>query len=188
MDIEGSESVTYIFMNHHILDKNFFNRNTIQTAQDLLGKYLIVQDRAVQHELIINEVEAYDGPNDKASHAYHGKTDRTKIMFEEGGTLYIYLVYGMHWMLNIVTGKRGYPAAILIRGAGQIKGPGRLSRFLGLNEELNGKLAIPKTGLWFEDRGLTIQKQNILATERIGIAYAGPIWAKKLYRFLIKKY
>lgn len=174
-------------MNNRILDKTFFNRDTIQTSQKLLGKYLIVQDHAVRNELIINEVEAYDGPEDKASHAYRGKTDRTKIMFEEGGTLYIYLVYGMYWMLNVVTEEKGYPAAILIRGAGQIKGPGRLTKFLAVNQSFNGKLAEPKTGLWFEDRGITIQKQNITATERIGVSYAGPIWAKKLYRFLIKE-
>ena len=94
-------------------------------AENLLGKYLVRKIGNKEIALKINEIEAYDGFEDKASHAHKGKTERNKVMFGEAGNWYIYLVYGMHNMLNIVTGKKDYPAAILIRGAGDISGPGQ---------------------------------------------------------------
>ena len=168
-----------------ILTQEFFNRSTITVAKELLGKYLVcrVHDKTVA--LILNEVEAYDGPDDKACHAHKGKTKRTEVMFGAPGYFYVYLVYGMYWMLNIVTGPKEYPAAILIRGAGQFNGPGKLTKGLGINNRFNTKIALPVSGLWFEDREVKIMNQTIVATPRIGVSYAGEIWANKLYRFEI---
>ena len=131
---------------------------------------------------MISEVEAYNGPEDKASHASRGKTERNKMMFGEAGNWYVYFTYGMHWMLNIVTGPKDYPAAVLIRGTDKISGPARITKFLQIGRKFNGKPADKKTGLWIEDRGIKIKKSQITATKRIGVDYAGK-WANKPYRF-----
>jgi len=142
---------------------------------------------------MVTEVEVYDGPNDLASHASHGRTPRTKIMFGPAGKFYVYFTYGMHWLVNIVTGPKNYPAAILIR-AGEhydpkkkewvlINGPARLTRFLKITGTQNGKTASQKTGLWFENRGRKVVKQNIVASKRIGVDYAGPVWSSKKWNF-----
>lgn len=136
---------------------------------------------------MITEVEAYDGPHDKASHASRGITPRTKTMFGEPGFWYVYFTYGIHWMLNIVTGAEGYPAAVLIRGTEAVSGPGRLTKYFHVTGTLNKKPATKVSGLWIEDRGKRIPCSRIQKSARIGVDYAGPVWAKKEYRFLVKK-
>ncbi len=131
---------------------------------------------------MITEVEAYDGSKDKASHASRGKTERNKAMFGEAGNWYVYFTYGMHWMLNIVTGPKDYPAAILIRGTDKISGPARITKYLKIDKKFNAKPANKKTGLWTEDRGVKINPSMIKRGKRIGVAYAGE-WADKPYRF-----
>lgn len=168
-----------------ILSKNFFEKDTLEVAENLLGKYLVRKIGDKEIALKINEVEVYDGFEDKASHAHKGKTERNKVMFGEAGNWYVYMVYGMHHMLNIVTGKRDYPAAVLIRGVGDVNGPGRLTKFLKIDRKLNGKNSSVKTGLWFEDRGEFVDKKKIKCFPRIGVDYAGPVWAKKDYRFMM---
>ncbi len=106
-----------------ILTSQFFNRSTLSVAKDMLGKFLVRRIGKKEIKLMITEVEAYDGPKDKASHAHCGKTERNKVMFGEAGNWYIYFTYGMHWMLNIVTGSKGYPAAVLIRGVVPYQSP-----------------------------------------------------------------
>lgn len=170
-----------------VLSGEYFMRNTLEITQSLLGKYLVRSLDGVETALMINEVEAYDGPDDKASHASKGRTLRNKVMFKSGGLFYVYFIYGMHWMLNIVTGEEGYPAAILIRGAGEITGPARLTKYLKVDKAINDRAAIPETGLWIEDRGVTVRKKEIIKTKRIGVDYAGAKWANKPYRMLIKK-
>ena len=110
-----------------ILKKSFFARDTLTVARDLIGKVLVRRDKnGKETAFVITEVEAYVGPHDLASHSSKGKTERTKVMFGPPGTWYVYFIYGMYWMLNIVTEKRGYPAAVLIRGTKEVSGPGRL--------------------------------------------------------------
>jgi DNA-3-methyladenine glycosylase len=104
--------------NPHIISQSFFARPTLEVCNDLLGKFLVRQlPNGEKIQLMINVVEAYDGPHDLASHARAGKTDRTALMYGPAGHWYIYLIYGMHWMLNIITVEVEYPAGILIRGA-----------------------------------------------------------------------
>ncbi len=129
----------------------------------------------------ITETEAYGGEDDRASHARHGRTARNAPMFAAPGTLYVYFTYGMHWMANIACGKEGVPSAVLIRGAGEICGPARLTKFLAIDKALNGKPLGVEAGLWVEDRGDA--PENIRQTPRIGVDYAGA-WAKKLWRFV----
>jgi len=106
-------------------------------------------------------------------------------MYQAGGVWYVYLCYGVHEMLNLVTGPADYPAAVLIRGVADISGPGRLTKHLAINRQLNGCSAQPATGLHLEDTGLVLPRRHIKAGPRIGIDYAGPVWAKKPWRFQV---
>src|SRR3989338_4042462 len=167
------------------LGREFFGRPTLEVAQDLLGKFLVRRWRGKNTAFIITEVEAYGGFEDKASHAARGLTTRNKPMFGPAGRWYVYFTYGMHWMLNIVTGKEGYPAAILIRGIQGINGPARLTKILYIGKNFNNKPANRKTGLWIENWGVVVKISEIKKGPRIGLDYAGPVWGKKLYRFWI---
>jgi len=167
------------------LPLSFFNRPTLIVAQELLGKTLIHQIKESRLSIIVNEVEAYDGPHDKASHAHKGITPRNAVMFGEAGHWYLYLIYGTYWMLNITTGPRKYPAAILIRGGYTpehtlISGPGKLTKYLNLDKSYNMLPATQKTNLWFEDFGIKVLPKNIKRKKRIGVDYATE-WADKLY-------
>jgi DNA-3-methyladenine glycosylase len=165
-----------------ILRKEFFEQPTLVVAENLLGKFLVRGGKVY----MITEVEAYDGFEDKASHASRGETPRNTVMFREAGVWYVYFVYGMHHMLNIVTGAKGYPAAVLIRGVEGISGPARLTKALGVDRKMNEQKAEPEGGLWIEDCGIIIPKNRIEKTPRIGVAYSGEEWAGKPWRFVLK--
>lgn len=169
-----------------ILNQEFFqSKNTVKIARSLLGKFLMRRMKGKTKAYMITEVEAYDGFKDRASHAHRGKTERNKIMFGEAGHWYVYFTYGIHHMLNIVTGPKEYPAAILIRGIKGINGPARITKLLKIDKKLNGKSATRLNGLWLEDRGLKIKNLQIKKGPRIGVDYAGPVWSKKAYRFYL---
>lgn len=171
-----------------ILTEKFFNRPTLTVARGLLGKYLVRRSagwrRRREIALPITEVEAYVGFSDRASHAARGQTPRNRVMFGPPGFWYVYFTYGMHWMLNVVTGREGYPAAVLIRGVKGISGPARLTKHFGIDKRFNNKTASRRTGLWLEDRGIIIPPRQIKRSPRIGIDHAGP-WKKKLWRFYL---
>ncbi len=158
--------------------------DTVAHARALLGKFLVRRfaDGRVESR-IITEVEAYDGSGDLACHASKGRTARTEVMFAPAGVWYVYLCYGVHELLNLVTGPRDYPAAILIRGLQNVNGPGRLTKALGITRALNGTPAAKSSNLWIEDHGTVIPSDAILATPRIGVDFAGPVWSQKLWRF-----
>jgi DNA-3-methyladenine glycosylase len=164
-----------------VLKRNFFNAFAPEVASHLLGKYLCCGRRCFK----ITEVEAYDGFSDRASHARSGKTMRNQIMFGEAGRWYVYLTYGMHWMLNIVTGPKNYPSAVLIRGIDGFNGPAKLTKQLSIDKKVNGRFADKKTGLWIEDRGLKINFKKIKKSPRVGVDYAGTYWARRHWRFYI---
>lgn len=154
------------------LKDEFFNKNTLWVARNLLGKFMcrkLKSGRIISS--MITETEAYRGFNDKASHASKGRTKRTEVMFAPAGTIYVYLIYGMYHCLNIVTEKKDYPAAVLIRGVSGISGPGRVCKHFKIRRDLNGKVL--GKDLWFEDRGEKILKSKISKTARIGVSYAG---------------
>jgi DNA-3-methyladenine glycosylase len=166
------------------LSFDFFNRPAERVARDLLGCRLAVRgpDGTTARHVVV-ETEAYLGAHDLACHGSKGMTARTAIMFGPAGVWYVYLCYGMHWMLNVVTGAEGVPAAVLIRGVvGQV-GPGRLTRALGIGREFNGRRAARSAGLWFEP-GMPVSGRLIERTPRIGVAYAGD-WAAKPLRFVV---
>jgi len=166
------------------LGEEFFCRPVLRVAEELLGATLVRRLDGVEHRAVIREVEAYDGPQDKACHASRGCTERTKVMFGQAGRWYVYFVYGMHWMLNVVTGEQGYPAAVLIRAAGEWDGPAKLTKALSIDGGLNGCPANPHSGLWIEARTKHVSAKRIKRTARIGVDYAGA-WARKPYRFLL---
>jgi len=168
-----------------VLDRKFFERPTVIVAQELLGKFLVRKYRGKLTTAIITEVEAYDGLKDKASHASRGLTARNKVMFGEAGRWYIYFTYGMHWMLNIVTGTKGYPAAVLIRGIERVSGPAKITKKLKIGRSFNDKPASKKNSLWIEDKGVKISHSRIKKTKRVGVEYAGRYWANRKYRFFL---
>lgn len=170
-----------------ILKQDFFNRSTLKVAEELLGKYLVRKYRGKFISAMIIEVEAYDGPKDKASHASRGMTPRTRVMFGPAGHWFVYFTYGMHWMLNVVTGKEGYPAAVLIRGVEGVSGPGRVTKFFHIDKRSNGRMADKKSGLWIENRGVKIKGVKIKRTPRIGVLYAGSYWSKKKWNLSLTK-
>jgi DNA-3-methyladenine glycosylase len=104
-------------------------------------------------------------------------------MFGPAGYFYVYLIYGLHWMLNVVTGDVGQATAVLIRGVDGVAGPGRVAAALAIDARLHGKQASPASGLWFEYAGGN-EKPRIKRTARIGVEYAGPVWANKKLRFV----
>ncbi len=169
-----------------ILGAKFYCRSAQLVARELLGKYLVVIDGKKIISRMITEVEAYDGPEDLASHASRGRrTKRNEIMYGSGGFWYVYLVYGLHRMLNIVTGEKDYPAAVLIRSVEGVIGPGRVTKFYGLGREFNSQSARKQSGLFIEDRGKQIKPADIKTSARIGVDYAGPVWSRKQYRFFL---
>lgn len=172
-----------------IIPKQFFERDVHEVGVELLGQYMcrtLSNGKCVRY--VVTEVEAYDGPEDKACHASKGRTPRTQVMFAAGGVWYVYLCYGMHWMLNIVTGPKDYPAALLIRGIGEIAGPGRVTKALCIDKNMNAKSATRAEGLWFEHSGENVSPSGYEKTPRIGIDYAGPYWKSVPYRYVLKKF
>jgi DNA-3-methyladenine glycosylase len=165
-----------------VLPSAFFDRPAEKVAHDLIGCRLHCKNGEQSDSRIITETEAYVGPDDLASHAARGRTKRNDAMFGPPGTFYVYFVYGMHWMLNVVTGPVGYPAAVLIRSVEGISGPGRLTKALRINGRLNGRVASEETGVWFSEAPIILERK-VIRSPRIGVSYAGPTWSVKLYRF-----
>ncbi|AHW59682.1 DNA-3-methyladenine glycosylase [Draconibacterium orientale] len=166
------------------LTNSFFQREVTEVAPDLLGKILVrrFEDGTI-HKFKITETEAYRGGEDKACHANKGLTARTKVMFDAGGLVYVYLIYGMYWMLNFVTGETGDSSAVLIRGVEGISGPGRVGRALQLDKSFYGEDLANSTRMWIEDSGL---KPQYTTAPRVGINYAGEPWISKPWRFIVK--
>ena len=167
------------------LPKDFYRLSAPEMAPALLGKYLCVRagDRVLRR--MITETECYYGRDDSACHAARGMTDRNRVMFEEGGVAYVYLCYGLHHMLNVVSGHKGHPEAVLIRGIEGYDGPGKLTRFMGITRELNGENLMDSSRLRLED-GPTPSKVETLP--RVGIDYAAPRDRDRLWRFVAKDF
>lgn len=187
------------------LSHPFFNRSATLVAQELLGKILVYKSKQGIFSGIIVETEAYTGPKDLANHASKGKTPRNEVMFDKAGFWYIYLVYGFYNCLNIVTGEKDYPAAVLIRAveplagidlmkinrhsekiANLTSGPGKLCQAFGIDKKINYLCALnKKSPLFIGDSGIIIPKNKIVKAKRIGVDYAEK-WKDKLLRFYIK--
>jgi len=166
-----------------IFPTEFFQQDVLQLAPALLGKILVrkFDDETIGRFRII-ETEAYRGEEDKACHACKGRTKRTEAMYHSGGKIYVYLIYGMYWMLNIVSGKENEPQAVLIRGVEGISGPGRIGKKLLLDKGFYGE-NLPSSRIWIEDDEFI---PEYITTPRIGIDYAGE-WKDLEWRFVVLK-
>jgi len=165
------------------LPNSFFQRDVLEVAPELLGKILVRKsNNGIIEKFQITEVEAYSGNGDLACHASKGKTQRTEVMFREGGLVYVYLIYGMYWMLNIVTGKENDAEAVLIRGIEGISGPGRVGKALQLDKTFYGENLFNSNRIWIENAESI---ENYITTPRIGINYAGEPWVSKPWRFVL---
>ncbi len=191
-------------MKKQILSPDFYNRPVLNVARDLLGMRLvrILENKRIAG--IIAETEAYDGENDLACHAHVGKTRRNEVMFGPPGHAYIYFTYGMHWLLNCVTGPEGYPAAVLIRTIiptenietiainrfpakekDWCNGPAKLTRALSIDKNLNGVSLCSKESFIFIEHAESIQDKFVHTTERVGISSVAEPWRSKPWRFQV---
>ena len=162
------------------LDDHFFHRPCPEVARDLVGKLLVYRGQCLR----ISETEVYCGENDTACHASKGRTKRTEVMYMSAGTVYVYLCYGMHWMLNIVTGEEHQPEAVLIRSCEEAGGPGKLTKALGITGEQNRSSVVTSEDLWIGDDGFRCEVET---AKRVGIGYASQEDQDRLWRFKIKK-
>jgi DNA-3-methyladenine glycosylase len=183
-----------------VVERSFYARPALDVARDLMGLVLVRRSPKGTVAGRIVEAEAYIGSEDRACHAWRGKTPRNAVMFGPPGHAYIYFVYGMHWCLNLVTDREGVPSAVLLRAVEPVEGiewmrarrpkarsdrqltsgPARLCQAFALDGSLNGAdLCLPDSPILVEDRGLG--HGPIVATPRIGVDYAGE-WAPKPFR------
>lgn len=154
-----------------------------ELAPALVGKLLC---RRVGDEILrarITETECYFGESDTACHAHRGKTKRTQTLYARGGTAYVYLCYGIHELLNVVSGPEEHPEAVLLRGIEGTPGPGRLTKRLCIDRAFNGIDLAVSDELWLEDDGAAPELE---ALERVGIGYADPVDQQRLWRWRAK--
>ncbi|MDR1171769.1 MAG: DNA-3-methyladenine glycosylase [Bacteroidales bacterium] len=161
------------------LTGDFFIRDVLVVAPELLGKILVCKVREKLLRYRITETEAYRGAEDLACHANKGRTARTEVLFHTGGAVYVYLIYGMYWMLNFVTGREGEPQAALVRGLCGLYGPGRLTRRLQIDRSFYGEDVTVSPRIWVEDDGF---RPPYTTGTRIGVDYSGE-WKDKPWRF-----
>ncbi len=168
------------------LGRSFYQRDAKKLAQDLIGAVLVRRVRGREYRARIVETEAYVGPHDLASHSSKGRTKRTAVMFGPAGHAYVYLIYGMYEMFNIVAGRTGSGQAVLIRAAEplggwdvDLSGPGRLTRAFKITRSLNG-LDLTKDTLYLAHD--PAYRPRTRRSKRIGVEYAGE-WKNELLRF-----
>ncbi|GAB4462017.1 MAG: DNA-3-methyladenine glycosylase [Anaerolineales bacterium] len=184
-----------------ILPREFYNRPTLTVARELLGARLVRVLDGVKLVGLITETEAYIGEKDLGCHAKAGRTPRTQVMYGAPGHAYVYFTYGNHWLLNAVTEREGFPAAVLIRAIQPVEGvevmqtrrggrdtfgPGKLCQAMGIGKGENGvDLTEPGSGLWIE-AGVSVPNSLVTKSARVGLNNVPEPWKSKPWRFLVK--
>ena len=185
----------------NLLNRDFYNRSTLKVARDLIGTRLVRILDGVKLAGLITETEAYISQKDLACHARAGITPRTQVMFGKPGHAYVYFTYGNHWMLNVVTEREGFPAAVRIRAIQPMEGvdimlerrngrdtfgPGKLCQAMGITKSENGvDLTKKNGGLWIE-AGVKVQNSLVTKGPRVGLNNTPEPWLSKPWRFLVK--
>ena len=170
-------------MGERITDPSPFQRPAMELAPYLAGKLLCRRTGDTVQKLRITETEAYLGETDTAAHARHGRTPRTEPLYQAGGTMYVYLCYGIHWLLNIAAGTAGDPQCVLIRACQGFEGPGRLTKQLCIDKRFNGQSILDHGEIWLEDDGEAFSLRTL---PRVGIAFASPEDVERPCRFVIR--
>jgi len=172
------------------LPRAFYDRDPVEVAQDILGMHLVHILGGIERVGRIVEVEAYLGPHDLAAHSSRGLTPRTRVMFGPPGHAYVYLVYGMHFCMNVVTEGEGQASAVLLRALepvrnieGSTRGPGLLCRAMHVDKRMNGHDLL-SDDLYVAEPPAR-ERFRIARAKRVGVDYAGH-WARRLLRFYIK--
>lgn len=168
-----------------ILNKEFFHRDALEVAPDLVGKIIArrLDDGIIIRERI-SETEIYRGEEDKGCHASKGRTKRTELLYGESGVIYVYLCYGVHWLMNVITGEKDQPQGVLFR-CGEIRsGPGKLTKYLQIDGSFNGESFCGNSRIWIEDDGF---RPKLKTAPRVGIDYAGEYWKNKEWRYIAVK-
>lgn len=184
-----------------LLSRDFYNRPTLTVARELIGARLVRILDGVKLVGLITETEAYIGEDDLACHARAGRTPRTAVMYGPPGHAYVYFTYGNHWMLNAVTEREGFPAAVLIRAIQPVEGmevmsarrsgrdtfgPGKLTQAMGITKSENGvDLTEAGAGLWIE-AGIPVPDESVTIGPRVGLNTVPEPWFSKPWRFLVK--
>ena len=160
----------------------FFGRDVLEVAPDLVGKILVRRlPDGTELRARIAETEAYRGEEDKGCHAAKGRTKRTELLYGESGVIYVYLCYGMHWLMNVITGEKDQPQGVLLRAGEHYDGPAKLTRNMKIDGSFNGVHLLGNEEIWFEDDG---KRPEIKTAPRVGIDYAGEYWKEIEWRFI----
>ncbi len=168
-----------------ILTEEFFHRDALIVAPELVGKIIVrILDDGTEIRERIAEVEVYRGEEDKACHASKGRTKRTEILYGESGFIYVYLCYGIHWLMNVITGEKEQPQGILIRCGDVHDGPAKLTKYLQIDGSFNGEKICGNNRIRIEDDGF---KPEIRTASRVGINYAGDYWRNIKWRYIAEK-
>ena len=158
------------------LPYEFYHRHALEVAPDLVGKVLVCGGQRLR----ISETEAYCGTEDTACHAHKGRTRRTEVLYADAGTIYVYLCYGVHWLMNVITGEKDDPQGVLIRACAEAPGPGKLTKRLNITGSYNRQSILTCPDLWIEDDGF---RCTIETDKRVGIGYASQEDQDRLWRF-----
>lgn len=164
------------------LNEDFFARDVLEVAPDLVGKILVSKIKGEEIRVRITETEAYRGEEDTACHAHKGRTKRTEVLYAKSGVIYVYLCYGMHWLMNIVTGEENQPQAVLLRAGEGCNGPAKLTKALGVTGKQNTKPIVDNAEICIEDDG---EQHSFHTDTRVGIAYATEEYRNKQWRFIL---
>ena len=164
------------------LGEEFFHRDALEVAPELVGKILVSKINGEEIRVRITETEAYRGEEDTACHAHKGRTKRTEVLYGKSGVIYVYLCYGMHWLMNVITGEVDQPQGVLFRAGEGHNGPAKLTKALGVTGELNLKSFVEGEEIWIEDDGETHKYHT---DTRVGIGYATEEYREKQWRFIL---
>lgn len=168
-----------------ILTDEFFHRDALEVAPELVGKIIVRRlGNGTEIRERIAETEVYRGEEDKACHASKGRTKRTEILYGESGLIYVYLCYGMHWLMNVITGEKEQPQGVLIRCGCVHDGPAKLTKYLQIDGTFNGEKICGNDRIRIEDDGY---RPKIKTASRVGIDYAGEYWRDIEWRYIAEK-